>query len=296
MNDKKALIADISLLAVAAIWGSSFVVTKSTLDHITPFYLLAFRFLIATLLLGVISLKRLKKAKVSDIKAGLIIGVCMLLGFLLQTIGLMNTTVGVNSFIVSANVVMVPFFYWMLTRRKPDNYETFGAIMCFIGIGVLSLDGNLRLGFGELLSLASALFFALQIVAVGYYARESDVFVISTVQMAFAAVTTLALASIFEPRITAFNTDMVVPIVYLAVFSSMIAFLVQNIAQAHTSSTHAAIIFSTEALFGSIMGVIFLKETVTTKFLIGCIAILTSVIISEVKPNPFKLKKEKTPA
>jgi drug/metabolite transporter (DMT)-like permease len=76
----------------------------------------------------------------------------------------------------------------------------------------------------------------------------------------------------------------------------MIAFLVQNIAQAHTSSTHAAIIFSTEALFGSIMGVIFLKEIITIKFLIGCMAILISVIISEVKPNLSNLKRQKTPA
>lgn len=296
MNDKKALIADLSLLIVAAIWGSSFVVTKSTLDHITPFYLLAFRFIIATILIGIVSLKHLKKAKISDIKAGLVIGITMLLGFLLQTIGLMNTTVGVNSFIVSANVVMVPFFYWLLTRRRPDGYEIFGAIMCFVGIGVLSLDGNLRLGFGEILSLISAFFFALQIVAVGHYARESDVHVITTVQMAFVAVSALILASIFEPQITTFNTDMALPIIYLAVFSSMIAFLVQNIAQAHTSSTHAAIIFSTEALFGSIMGVIFLKETITIKFLIGCIAILISVLISEVKPKPSKLKRQKTPA
>jgi drug/metabolite transporter (DMT)-like permease len=238
----------------------------------------------------------MKKAKISDIKAGLVIGITMLLGFLLQTIGLMNTTVGVNSFIVSANVVMVPFFYWLLTRRRPDGYEIFGAIMCFVGIGVLSLDGNLRLGSGEILSLISALFFALQIVAVGHYARESDVYVITTVQMAFVAVSALILASIFEPQITTFNTDMAVPIIYLAVFSSMIAFLVQNIAQAHTSSTHAAIIFSTEALFGSIMGVIFLKEIITIKFLIGCMAILISVIISEVKPNLSNLKRQKTPA
>lgn len=296
MNDKKTLLADLSLLAVAAIWGSSFVVTKSTLDHITPFYLLAFRFTIATALLGVVCFKRVKRAKAQDIKAGLIIGSTMLMGFLFQTIGLMNTTVGVNSFIVSANVVMVPFFYWLLTKRKPDNYEIFGAIMCFIGIGILSLDGNLRLGSGELLSLGSALFFALQIVAVGYYARESDVLVVSTVQMAFAAVAAFILANIFEPKITNFNTDMMLPIVYLAVFSSMIAFLLQNIAQARTSSAHAAIILSTEALFGSMMGVIFLKETVTVKFLIGCIAILVSVIVSEVKPNPLKLKKQKTPA
>lgn len=296
MSDKKILLADLSLLAVAAIWGSSFVVAKSTLDHITPFYLLFFRFTIAASLLGVISFQRLKKAKASDIKAGLIIGICMLLGFLLQTKGLMKTTVGINSFIVSANVVMVPFFYWLLTRRRPDNYEALGAIMCFIGIGVLSLDGNLRPGLGELLSLSSALFFALQIVAVGHFAKESDVFVISTIQMAFAAAVSFILATTFEPKITTISNDMAISIVYLAVFSSMIAFLLQNIAQAHTSSTHAAIILSTEALFGSILGVIFLKETITIKFLIGCIAILVSVIISEVKPNLSKLKGQKTPA
>lgn len=82
----------------------------------------------------------------------------------------------------------------------------------------------------------------MQIVAVGHFAKESDGFVLSTVQMTFAAVISLSLAFIVEPSITSFNNEMVVPIVYLAIFSSMIAFLTQNIAQKYTSSTHAAII------------------------------------------------------
>src|SRR5690606_14349390 len=110
------------------------------------------------------------RAKPKDIRAGLSIGVFMPLGFIFQTIGLQYTTVGVQAFIVSANVVMVPFFYWLLTRKRPDSYESVGAVMCFVGIGILSLNGNLRLGFGELLSLGSALFYAFQIVTVGYFA------------------------------------------------------------------------------------------------------------------------------
>ena len=295
MKDKKMLVADLSMFMVAIIWGSGFVVTKSALGHITPLYLLGYRFVIAAALLALVSIKRLKKAKMADIKAGLVIGVFMLSGFLLQTIGLQYITVGVQSFIVSANVVMVPIFYWMMTRRKPDRYETAGAVMCFIGIGILSLDKNMSLGFGEILSLGSAFFYAMQIVAVGHFAKESDGFVLSTVQMTFAAVISLSLAFVFEPSITSFSNEMVVPIVYLAVFSSMIAFLTQNLAQKYTSSTHAAIILSTEAVFGSIMGIIFLKEIASMKFLTGCAIILVSVLISELKPSFVRHSRLKTP-
>lgn len=121
--------ADLSMFMVAIIWGSGFVVTKSALSHMTPFYLLGFRFAIAAAMLALISFNRLKKAKIGDIKAGNIVGVFMLSGFLFQTIGLQHTTVGVQAFIVSANVVMVPIFYWIMTRRKPDGYETAGAVM-----------------------------------------------------------------------------------------------------------------------------------------------------------------------
>ena len=133
MENKKSLYADISLMLVAIIWGTGFVVTKNALDNMTPYYILAFRFLISTLLLGIISFKKLKKITKKELSAGIIIGLFLFFGFATQTVGLKYTTVGKQSFITATNVVMVPFMYWLISKKKPNNYEMFGALLCFVG-------------------------------------------------------------------------------------------------------------------------------------------------------------------
>ena len=291
MENKKSLYADLSLLIVAIIWGSGFIATKNALDVMTPFYIIGFRFMIAALALSLFSVKRLKKATKLDVKAGVFVGFFMFLGFAFQTIGLKYTTIGVQAFITASNVVMVPFFYWAISKKRPNNFELFGAFLCFIGIGVLSFDNNLNIGIGEFLTFLCAISFALQIVSVGYFAKSVDPVVLSIIQLYFAGIISFAIAFIFEPKIEVITSDMIFPIVYLGIFSSMIAYLIQNIAQVHTSSTHTAIILSMEAVFGSIFSIMLLNEPMNTKFFIGCSAILISVIASETKFNIVTLNR-----
>ncbi len=291
MENKKALYADLSLLIVAIIWGSGFVVTKNALDNMTPYYILGFRFLVSTLLLTIISFKKLKTITKKELKAGIIIGLFLFFGFATQTVGLKYTTAGKQGFITATNVVMVPFMYWMLTKKKPDIFEFFGAILCFIGIGILSLDTNLTIGYGEFLTFLCAIGFAMHIVSVGHFAKEVDPFIVSIVQLGTAAILSFIFAFLFEPKIVQISNASIFPILYLGVFGTMIAFLIQNIAQNHTTSTHAAIILSLEAVFGSIFALIFLKEQFTIRFLIGCLAIFVSVLASETKFKFLKTDK-----
>ncbi len=293
MENKKLLYADLSLLIVAIIWGSGFVVTKNALDNMTPYYILGFRFIISTVLLGLISYKKLKTISKKELKAGILIGLFLFFGFATQTVGLKYTTAGKQGFITATNVVMVPFMYWALTKKKPDAFEFFGAILCFIGIGILSSETNLTIGYGEFLTFLCAIGFAAHIVSVGYFAKDVDPFVISVIQLGTAAVLSFVFAFLFEPRIAKISTSSIFPILYLGVFGTMVAFLIQNIAQNHTTSTHAAIILSLEAVFGSIFALIFLKEQFTLRFLIGCIAIFISVLASETKFSFLRRNKGK---
>lgn len=288
---KKMLYADLALILVAIIWGSGFVVTKGALKYVTPFNLTFYRFSIASILLGIVNYKRLLNASVKDIKAGLIIGVFLFGGFAFQTVGLQYTEAGRQAFITATYVVMVPFIYWVISKKKPNTYEVFAAFLCLIGIGTLSLEKNLTIGYGELLTLICAVMFALHVSATGYFAEKSDPYVISVLQLGTTAILSFFCALIFEGEIIAIRSEALGGVLYLAIFSSMLAFLIQTIAQRYTSSTHTAIILSSEALFGSILGVLILKETVTVKFIIGCIAILISVIISETKLKFLRYKK-----
>lgn len=291
MENKKVLYADIALLIVAIVWGSGFVVTKNALAHLTPMYLVFYRFLIAAILLGVVMHKRLLKAEKKDIKAGIIIGIFLFGGFAFQTVGLQYTEAGRQAFITATYVVMVPFLYWAITKKKPDNFEIFAAFLCTIGIGILSLEKNLTIGYGEFLTLLCAIMFALHVASIGYFAPKSDTIVIAIVQLATTAILSLILAMFTEGINFGIAREAIGGILYLGIFSSMIAFLLQTVAQKYTSSTHAAIILSMEAVFGSILGIILLNEGVTVKFIIGCLAILISVITSETKWEFLKSKK-----
>ena len=140
LNRKKSILADMSLLLVAIIWGSGFIVNKNALDYMDPIYILVLRFTLSSILMGIIFWKRLVKIKLQDLKAGVVIGIFLFLAFLAQTIGLQYTTVSKQAFITASNVVMVPFIYWFVSKKNPDIYEIIAAILCFIGIGILSLE------------------------------------------------------------------------------------------------------------------------------------------------------------
>ncbi len=171
---KKPVYADLSLLIVAMIWGGSgFVVTKNALDHVLPYYLLSFRFMISFFLMALVFFKRLKNINLEDFKAGFIIGIFLFLGFATQTVGLNYTTAGKQAFITATNVVMVPFIYWGISKKRPDKYEIIAAILCFIGIGILSFESGLKMGYGgEFLTFLCAIFFAIHISAIGYFAKS----------------------------------------------------------------------------------------------------------------------------
>lgn len=281
----KSIKADLFLLITAVIWGLSFAITKNTLDYISPLYMLAIRFIIATIILSLIFFKRVKKTTTSDLKAGFLIGLFLFVAYATQTIGLKYTTASKQAFITGTNVVMVPFLYWAITKKKPDGYEIFSAFLCFIGIGILSFEGSLKMGLGDGLTLICAFFYACHIVAIGYFAKGHDPILLTIYQFMTAAILALIFAIAFEEPIETMSKVAVLSILYLAVFSTLVGFLIQNIAQKYTSSTHAAIILSMESVFGSIFSILMLKESFTLKIFIGCIAILISIITTETKWN-----------
>lgn len=282
-TDKKTFRSDIFLLLVAFIWGSGFVATKSGLKHITPLYMLVFRFGISTILMSTIFFKRLKNATAKDFKAGFIIGIFLYLGFAVQTFALQYTTASKQAFITGTNVVMVPFLYWAVSKEKPDTFDIVAAILCFVGIGILSIEKGVKMGFGDGLTLLCALFYAAHIVAIGHFASKHDPILLAVFQIMWTFILSLISALIFESMPGPVTKEMAIPIVYLAVFSTTFAFLIQNIAQKYTTSTKTAIILSMESVFGSLLSFIILKEPFTMKFFVGCLAILLSIITTETK-------------
>ena len=291
IDKKKSILADMSLLLVAIMWGGGFIAVKGALDSITPFYIMAMRFGISVIIMLVVFRKKIKDITINELKIGTLVGLLLFLGFAAQTVGMKYTTAGKNAFLTGTNVVIVPFLYWVISKRRPDSYSLVSAFLCFIGIGMLTLDGGIHIGLGDSLTLLCALFFAAHIVSVGFFIKKVDAISLVIIQLGAAAVFSIIAALIYEPIPQAINSDTIFAIGYLAIFSTMIAFIIQNVAQKYTTSTHAAIILCLESVFGSILSVIILNEIFTSKMILGSLTIFIAIITTETKWDFLKRKK-----
>ncbi|MDD4413610.1 MAG: DMT family transporter, partial [Oscillospiraceae bacterium] len=131
--------ASAGLLLTALIWGFAFIVVKSSLDKIGAFYMLAFRFSIATLGLSVIFFKRLKFINRSMLKNGFVLGLLLFIGYALQTIGCKYTTAGKNAFLTAVYVVLVPFLHRLINDQKTKRINIIASLIALLGIGLISL-------------------------------------------------------------------------------------------------------------------------------------------------------------
>lgn len=294
VDKRKSILADMSLLFVAIVWGGGFVAVKDALNTIAPFYIVAIRFIIATLLLCIVFWKKIKIITKKDIKAGFIVGIFLFGGFATQTVGLQYTTPGKQAFLTATYVVIVPFLSWVINKKRPDGYSIIAAFITLIGIGMLSLENSLNIGLGDSLTLLCAVLFAAQIVAISFFTSDIDPVVLTIIQLAVCALFSTAVAVIFEPVPRGMGIQGIMSILYLGLFSTMLALIIQNVAQKYTTETHAAIILSLESLFGCLLSVILLGELFTSKMILGSIFIFIAVITSETKWEFLKFKQRKT--
>jgi len=284
---------EIGLIITAIIWGSGFVGSAVALEYYTPYQILAGRFLIGVLILGIVFNKRLRTIKKSTLIKGSILGTFLYIAFVLQTVGLQYTTPSKNAFLTAINVVIVPFIGLVIYKKKIDIFELGGAFIAMLGVAVLSLKFSSEINIGDLLTLCCAFAFAFHIFYTSKFVKDEDPIQLTIIQMMAAAIIGIVVV-VFKGE-TTFSTQVegLMPLLYLAVFSTTIAFLLQTIAQKYITETKAAIILATESFWGMAFSVAILSEVMTGKMTIGAILILGAIVISETKLSFLKNKRPK---
>lgn len=286
LNDKKTILADISLIFVALFWGSNFVIIKQALDIIHPFTYIGIRFLIAFLLLAPFFWKRLARASLRTYLDGCLIGLFLFGGFAFQTVGLLYTTPANSGFITNISVIIVPFLYFLATRRSPGLWAYLGGMLAASGLYLLSASDVTGPGMGDLLTLICAFLFAAHLVTVGIFVQRSDAMVLAVTQIAFTGAVSMAAALLFEPTAIMFQQPPAIwaAIFYAVVFCTIGAFVTQTYAQRYTPATHASLILSLEAAFAGLFSFIFWNEVFTAPKLVGALLILAGIMTAELRP------------
>ena len=295
MNKKLiGILASGGLILTAAIWGFAFVVVKDSVDTIPPVYMVSIRYTIAAVLLGFVLIPQFKKLNRYYWIHGAVTGLMLALGYITQTIGCKYTTAGKNAFLTTIYVILIPLISWPLNKKRPHFVVFLSAVMALVGIGLLALrneGGVLGFNVGDILTLICGLFYALHIIFTAKFSQNKNPVILTWIQFIVAAVFSWAVSPLIDGSFSVAllkSSRVIFSMLYLGIFSSLVAFLLQNICLKYMESSLASLFLSLESVFGVIFSTIFLRERMTLVMIIGCVLIFAAITIAD----QFHAKKQ----
>ena len=282
----KQIQSNLLLLVTAAIWGLAFVAQRVGMDYIGPFTFNAVRFLLGSIsLIPVIRIfytdKNDRKIDRTVLKYGIIAGSVLFAGSSLQQIGLIYTTAAKAGFITSLYIILVPIISIFIGQKTSKNIWI-GAVIAVIGLYLLSVKEDLSIGFGDLLQLIGAFFWATHIILIGEFSSKVNPLRLSQIQFATCSLFAFISALIFENIEVTSIIKAYAPILYGGLLSVGVAYTLQVVAQKNAKAGPAAIAMSMEAVFAVIGGVLFLNESLDIRGYIGCGLMLIGMIVSQL--------------
>ena len=270
----------LALIAVTAVWGVTFVQVKDAVALYPLFAFLAVRFAIASLTLAGPAAARLRRLDRRGVAAGVVLGLLLAAGYALQTAGLARTTVSSTGFITGMYVVLTPLIALALFRQRIGLVTWSGVALATLGLALLS---GIHAGSaaGDLLVLAAAAVYSLQIVLMELYAPRYDAFALTFLEMLTAfvafAIVAAALGDLEVPR----GATVWGALLVTGIFASALGFLVQTWAQRRTSATQTALAFSMEPVWAGIFGFALAGDRLGVLGWTGCAVILAGIVVAE---------------
>ena len=274
------MLALAALIVVTAVWGVTFVQVKDAVELYPLFAFLAVRFAIASLTLAVPAAPRVRSLGRPGISAGALLGLLLAGGYALQTAGLERTTVSSTGFITGMYVVLTPLIAVAVLRSRIGAASWLGVALSTVGLAMLSgIDAGSP--GGDLLVLAGAAVYSLQIVLMERYAPRFDAVAFTFVEM-LAACIGLGVVAIARGELSLPHGWTVwSALLVTGVFASALAFLVQTWAQRRTSATRTALAFAMEPVFTAFFGYTLAGDRIGALGWGGAALIMAGIVLSE---------------
>jgi drug/metabolite transporter (DMT)-like permease len=277
----------VALLAMTAAWGSTFFLIKDLVTRIPVTDLLALRFALGSLALVLVAGRRLRMTP-RTLRSGVVLGLLYGVGQILQTVGLAHTSASVSGFITGLYVVATPLLGAALLRVRVGATTWLATGLATLGLGVLSLSG-FSLGYGELLTLLSALVYAGHIIAMGRLTGPDTALSLSVVQM--VVITLLCTVAACWPgsgtgpglQLPSSASDWLA-VLYLGVVAGALTMVLQTWAQARIEPARAAVVMAMEPVWAAAFAVALGGERLTLRMVAGGLAILSAMYLVELAP------------
>lgn len=275
--------ADATLALVALVWGTTFVVVKDALHQVSTLLFLTLRFSLASACMLPLLLPVLRDGSIvaawRGVRAGLVTGILLAAGYVLQTFGLLYTSAGNSGFLTGLYIVLVPVLSAAIYRRWPRRRELFGVTAAGAGMLLLTLPGlrdKFAVNFGDLLTIGCAVAFACHMLVLGYYSKRHRVEAVAFGQV-FGVALLCGAALPFETRFVHWTAGSIGAIAVTGVLATALAFVLQTWGQRHTSATRAAVVFSLEPVFALATAVAVGGEPLTVYGVLGGVCVLLGI-------------------
>ncbi|MCB0901645.1 MAG: DMT family transporter [Actinobacteria bacterium] len=276
--------AVIALLGATAVWGSTFLVTKDSLDTLSVANLLFWRFGIAALVLLAVAPGRWLHLTTTEWRRGILLGLFLGSGFLAQTEGLRHTSAAVSGFLTGLMVVFTPLVAAALFSERITRRGWMAVAVATAGLGLISFNG-FSLSPGSAITVLGALLFSLQIASLSRWATRENSYGLTAVSVAVTAAVCLVAAALGDGVTTPARTDEWVAILYLALGATCLGLVLQAWSQSHLTATTAAVIMTLEPAFAAIIAVGIGGEVLTDRMWLGATAIVAAMFIAELGPR-----------
>ena len=279
-------LVDLSLVIVCLIWGSTFILVKQALPDISTLLFLTLRFTAAAFVLALIFRKQFRSPNLrNSLRGGLLAGLCLFSGYVLQTFGLMYTSASKTGFITGLYIPLVPLFSGLIYKKTPQLSEIFGVLTAFAGMALMTIQTDLfDINRGDLLVAGCAVVYAFHILLLGRFAASANLGVLIVTQITTGMCVGAATFWWAEPLRLRWTTSLWVALLVTSLLATALAFSVQTWAQRYSSPTRTALIFSMEPVFAWATSYLLAGEVLSRRGTVGAALILAGILLVELKP------------
>ena len=284
-----------ALFLTAMLWGTTFAIGKIAAEVYSASFIIALRFTVASAVLILVTLPLRKLIDKQYLIDGFWMGVTLFLSYLLQVIGLtMDTSPGKSAFLCTTYCVMIPFFHWFITKRRPKLLHVACVLLCLIRVGVLSLQRSMRMSTGDIMTVLSGVPCAVNMVISSIICKDNDKnpLLLTTIELFVVMVCAWICVFASGGMPVKIHSEATIGIVYLGVIATALCLFLQSYGLKHTEAAIGGMIISLESVFGVIFSILIYHEKVTLRMWIGFILIFMAILLSQREDAPKDGKLE----
>ncbi|QIB69845.1 DMT family transporter [Aminipila butyrica] len=294
-NTSKQVKADLMLILVTLCWGVSYLLLDICLKEIPPLTLNAYRFLIAFFMAAILAFPKMRKVNRSTLRYSALIGLALTLVYIGATYGVLYTSLSNAGFLCALTVVITPILTFIIKKERPGNKLVLVLLLCLTGIALMTLNGEFKPALGDILCIMCAFAYAVDLIITdrAVHREEVNAFQVGVYQLGFTGSYMLVLALLLETPNLPKTPGVWAAMIFLAIFCTGVAFIVQVVAQQYTSANHVGVIFALEPVFAAVAAFLFAGERLLMRGYVGAVFMLAGILLMEVDVKALFSKGQK---